>query len=471
MTPSNLQELLDASGNTVELLRNSQIGAYIYPVVPYEFTNWRREQRAWRETAVLFDQTHHMANLFMRGPGAIKLISDTGINSVANFPVNMAKQFVPVHAGRARDRRRHPLPPRRRGVRVGRPRAGGQLAGLPGRDGRLRRRDREGRPLALAPLRQGGHPRVLALPDPGAERLAGHREGQRRPGGAAQVLPHGRDERRRPARAHAAPRDGGRPRPGAVGPVRELRRDPRHDPRGRARVRHGAVRRPRLRLQHPGVGLDPVAAARHLHRRGAARLPRVARRRQLRGHQRAGRELRLRRHRGLLHSTRGSSATGRSSSSTTTSSGATRSSRSTPTPSATRSRSPGTARTWPRSSPRCSTSRASRYQFFDLPIANYGSSNFDSVLDPDGNVIGYSMFSGYSANEKRALSLATINPNVEIGSEVTVVWGEPDGGSRKTTVRAPPADQRARRGQPGAVLGDRAHGVRRGLAHRRRALI
>ncbi len=95
MTPSNLQELLDQSGNTVELLRNSQIGAYIYPVVPYEFSNWRREQRAWRETAVLFDQTHHMANLFMRGPGAIKLISDAGINSVANFPVNMAKQFVP----------------------------------------------------------------------------------------------------------------------------------------------------------------------------------------------------------------------------------------------------------------------------------------------------------------------------------------------------------------------------------------
>ena len=37
-----------------------------------------------------------MFNLFMRGPDAIKLISDTGINSVANFPVDMAKQFVPV---------------------------------------------------------------------------------------------------------------------------------------------------------------------------------------------------------------------------------------------------------------------------------------------------------------------------------------------------------------------------------------
>src|SRR6202008_2831178 len=68
------------------------------------------------------------------------------------------------------------------------------------------------------------------------------------------------------------------------------------------------------------------------------------------------------------------------------------------------------------------------YQFFDLPIANYGSSNFDSVLDADGDVVGYSMFTGYSANEKRALSLATVDQSVEIGSEVAVVWGEPHGG-------------------------------------------
>ncbi|MBV8990987.1 MAG: hypothetical protein JO372_20730, partial [Solirubrobacterales bacterium] len=59
MNASNLQEILDQAPNIVELLRNSQIGAYIYPVVPHEFTNWRREQRAWRETAVLFDQSHH----------------------------------------------------------------------------------------------------------------------------------------------------------------------------------------------------------------------------------------------------------------------------------------------------------------------------------------------------------------------------------------------------------------------------
>ncbi len=95
MTPKNLQEILDAN-DSVELLRNSQIGAYVYPVVAAEFTNWRREQRAWRETAVLFDQTHHMVNLFLRGPGAIDLITATAINSTANFPVGMAKQYVPT---------------------------------------------------------------------------------------------------------------------------------------------------------------------------------------------------------------------------------------------------------------------------------------------------------------------------------------------------------------------------------------
>ena len=69
MAPKNLQEIIDKT-DPVELLRNSQVGAYVYPVVAAEFTNWRREQRAWRDTAVLFDQSHHMVNLFFKGPDA-----------------------------------------------------------------------------------------------------------------------------------------------------------------------------------------------------------------------------------------------------------------------------------------------------------------------------------------------------------------------------------------------------------------
>ena len=48
MSPSNLQEILDQT-DPVELLRDSQVGAYVYPVVAAEFTNWRREQEAWRD--------------------------------------------------------------------------------------------------------------------------------------------------------------------------------------------------------------------------------------------------------------------------------------------------------------------------------------------------------------------------------------------------------------------------------------
>ncbi len=92
----NLEQILATSGNTVEMLRNSKIGAYVYPVVAYEFSNWRSEQKAWRETAVLFDQSHHMVNIYAKGPDAVKLMSDLSINSFENFPINRAKQMVPV---------------------------------------------------------------------------------------------------------------------------------------------------------------------------------------------------------------------------------------------------------------------------------------------------------------------------------------------------------------------------------------
>ena len=69
------------------------------------------------------------------------------------------------------------------------------------------------------------------------------------------------------------------------------------------------------------------------------------------------------------------------------------------------------------------------------------------MLDEDDNVVGLSLFTGYSANEKRALSLATVDPEIEIGTELRVVWEEPDGGSRKATVAAQ-AEGRPRRREP-----------------------
>jgi vanillate/3-O-methylgallate O-demethylase len=93
----NLEEVLKTAGNAASMLRNSQIGAYVYPVVPYEFSNWRDEQVAWQKTAVLFDQSHHMVEQYVEGPDALKLFSQLGANSFANFPVNRAKQLAPCN--------------------------------------------------------------------------------------------------------------------------------------------------------------------------------------------------------------------------------------------------------------------------------------------------------------------------------------------------------------------------------------
>ena len=94
MSFRNLEEILQAAKSPVDLLRNSQIGPYAFPVVRYEFTNWRDEQRSWRETCALFDQSHHMTDLYVEGPDALKVFSDLGVNSFKNFRVNQAKQFV-----------------------------------------------------------------------------------------------------------------------------------------------------------------------------------------------------------------------------------------------------------------------------------------------------------------------------------------------------------------------------------------
>jgi vanillate/3-O-methylgallate O-demethylase len=93
----SLEDAIAAAGSPVELARNSQIGPYVYPAVPAEFSNWREEQVAWRETCALFDQSHHMTDLFIEGPDVLRLLSDIGVNSFSNFAVNKAKQFVAVN--------------------------------------------------------------------------------------------------------------------------------------------------------------------------------------------------------------------------------------------------------------------------------------------------------------------------------------------------------------------------------------
>ncbi len=95
VAPKNLESLIQAAGSAITLLRNSASGPNVYPVVPPEYTNWRDEQRAWQETCVLFNQSYHMSDMYVSGPQAKQLLQDLGTNSFENFPINVAKQYAP----------------------------------------------------------------------------------------------------------------------------------------------------------------------------------------------------------------------------------------------------------------------------------------------------------------------------------------------------------------------------------------
>ena len=72
------------------------------------------------------------------------------------------------------------------------------------------------------------------------------------------------------------------------------------------------------------------------------------------------------------------------------------------------------------------------YKFFDLPLANYASSSYDKVT-MGATTVGFSMFGGYSYNERTALSLGVVDPNINVGDVLTLLWGEEGGGTRKPT--------------------------------------
>ena len=95
MSSKNLNEILADCGDVVDFLRNQQVGPNVYPGVPAEYSNWRMEQRAWQQTCVLFNQSYHMVDLEVTGPDAFAMLNHLGVNSFAGFIPDRAKQFVP----------------------------------------------------------------------------------------------------------------------------------------------------------------------------------------------------------------------------------------------------------------------------------------------------------------------------------------------------------------------------------------
>jgi vanillate/3-O-methylgallate O-demethylase len=431
MTAKNLQELLDRSGDTVQLLRNSQVGAYIYPVVPAEFTNWRREQKAWRETAVLFDQSHHMYNTFVSGPDALRLISDTGINSVATFPVDMAKQFVPVSpdGGVIGDGILFHLA-EEEFVFVGRAPVANwiEFRANQGYDVEIRNDPRStSRPYGKAVTRdvwrfqiQGPNawPIIEKLNGGTVEQLKFFRmAGMDIAGERVRTLRHGMAgapglEIWGPYASYAKIRD----------TILEAGREFGLEPCGSRAygsntLESGWIPSPlpaiytgeELRAYREWLPADGYEATNALA--GSFVSDRIE------DYYLNPWELGYGTFVKFDHDFIGRDALA--------------------------AVDPATQRrkvtlAWNDEDLQkvlgSVVGEAPGHQFFDLPTANYGSSNFDSVVDADGRVVGASLFTGYSANERKGLSLATVDPDVPLGTEVRVIWGEPDGGSRKTTV-------------------------------------
>jgi len=431
MSSKNLQDVLDQAKGTAELLRNSALGAYIYPVVPSEFTNFRREVKAWQNAAVLFDQTHHMVNFWVTGPDALRLFTETGINSTANFPVDSAKQFVPVspEGGVIGDGILFRLA-EQSFVFVGRAPVANWLTFRAGKgyDVEIRLDDRSpsrpyGKPVTRDVWRfqiqgpnawpvierlNGGPVEQVKFFHMGTMKIAGQEVRTLRHGMAGApglelwgpfesydsvreaVLDAGRDFGLEPAGARAYScntlESGWIPSPlPAVYTHPDLLDYRRWLPANcyeAVNALAGSFVSERIEdyyLNPWELGYGSFVKFDHdfVGRAALEQIDRAAQRRKVTlawNAEDVGT---------LLASPVG------------------------PTPG---------------------------YQFFDLPNANYGSSNYDKIIDADGDTVGLSLFTGYSANEHTVLSLATVNPDVPLGAEVRVVWGEPDGGSRKTTV-------------------------------------
>lgn len=430
---SNLEQVLQNAGSPVEMLRNSQIGAYVYPVVASEFYNWRSEQWAWQHSAVLFDQSHHMVDLYIRGKDALRLISDTAINSTRTFKINQAKQYVPTtpYGHVIGDGILFYLA-EEEFVYVGRAPAANWLmfhAATGGYDVEIVKDDRSpsrpmGKPVsrinwrfqiqgpnawAIIEKLNGGPVEQLKFFNLSTMDIAGRtvrtlRHGMSGAPGLELWGPYAEQDEIRQAILRAGEEFGIVPCGSRAYPSNTL--ESGWIPSPLPAIYTGD----KLKIYREWLGAESYEAT------GAIGGSFVSDR--IEDYYLNPWELGYGPFVKFDHDFHGREAL--------------------------EALDPATQRkkvtlAWNGedmakiySSLFDGSERP--YKFFDLPLANFASSNYDRVVDAGGQTVGLSMFTGYSFNEKAALSLATVDHEIPFGTELKVVWGEPDGGSRKTTV-------------------------------------
>ena len=90
---ASLQNKIDAHDDAWTMLYNAHVQKFAFPVQA-EFSNWIDEQRAWRNSAIFQNMSHHMTDVYFEGPDVVRLLSDFGINSFKDFGPMQAKQYV-----------------------------------------------------------------------------------------------------------------------------------------------------------------------------------------------------------------------------------------------------------------------------------------------------------------------------------------------------------------------------------------
>jgi vanillate/3-O-methylgallate O-demethylase len=432
MNRSSVESLMQTAGNPVSLLRNSAIGAYVYPVVPSEFTNWRDEQRAWRETAVLFDQSHHMAELTVKGPDAFKLLSHCTINSFAGFVPNKAKQMVPCSYD-------------------------GYVIG----DGILFYLDKDeflfvGRAPSVNWIQfhaETGGFKVDLIRD---DRSPSH------PRGKAVTRRHYRFQIQGPNAAKVLDKLNG----GPVPDVKFFNIDAINIKGRRVRaLRHGMAGAPGLEIWGPYAEGDEIRDA-ILEAGGEFGIVPVGSRAYASNTLESGwipsplpaiyTGEKMKKYREWLPAT-GYEGTGSIGGSFVSDRiedyyltpyelgygpfvkfdhdfiGREALERKVRQPHRKKVTFEWDGEDASRIFASLFVPGGNSYKFFDLPIANYASSSYDKVMK-GGKTVGFSMFGGYSYNERTALSLGVVDPDINVGDVLTLVWGEESGGTRKTTV-------------------------------------
>lgn len=92
----SLEDAIREAGGALPLLRNASVGHYPFPI-PAEISNWRDEQRAWTTTAILYDISLFGSDVYFHGPDVKKLFSETAVNNFSSFGKNKARRLVTVN--------------------------------------------------------------------------------------------------------------------------------------------------------------------------------------------------------------------------------------------------------------------------------------------------------------------------------------------------------------------------------------